>query len=204
MSNAIIIILLAIPAIVLHEVAHGWTAWKLGDSTAKRMGRLTLNPISHIDPVGTIAVPIFLYLVYFFGLTHTLFMFGWAKPVPVDFQALRNPKAGKILVALAGPASNLILAFVFAQMLRSGYVPGLTEVLFWGVLLNLTLAVFNMIPIPPLDGSRVVSGFLPSSMDRAYNSIEPFGVIIVVVLLNLGWFDGIEHVITFLMRLIGL
>jgi len=203
-ATLILIILVAVPAIVLHEVAHGWMASRLGDDTALRMGRLTLNPVKHVDPVGTIAVPAALYLIYALGWTQSLVMFGWAKPVPVNFSRLKSPKRDMILVAVAGPLTNILIAFVLAKMVLFGILPGLSEVFFYAILLNLALAIFNLIPIPPLDGSRVVSGLLPLELERKYARLEPFGLLIVVILLNLGWLDFIHQLIYGAMRLMGL
>jgi Zn-dependent protease len=202
--TVLLILCVVIPAIVLHECAHGWVAYRLGDPTAKRMGRLTLNPIKHVDPVGTIAVPLALYLVHALGLTHSLIMFGWAKPVPVNFRALPNPRRDKILVALAGPAVNILVACVLAGLLKLGLFYRLSELFFWGVILNLALAVFNLLPIPPLDGSRVVSGLIPDEWSRGYERLEPFGIIIVIVLLNIGGLNFIDPVISGLARWLGL
>jgi Zn-dependent protease len=202
--TVLLIIFVVVLAIVLHECAHGWMANRLGDPTAKRMGRLTLNPLKHVDPVGTILVPGALYLLHAFGVTHTLIMFGWAKPVPVNFHALPNPRRDKILVALAGPVTNLLIAFVFAQLIRFGVFLPLAQVFLWGVLLNVALAIFNLLPVPPLDGSRIISGLIPDGCERAYSRIEPFGIIIVIVLLNLGWLDFIDPLIYGVARWMGL
>ena len=160
-------------AIVFHEVAHGWVAYHLGDSTAARMGRLTLNPIAHVDLFGTILIPLLLIV------SNAPFLFGYAKPVPVNFQNLRNPKRDMIWVALAGPATNFLLAFTcvlllkfLAPMIGKGSPVGLSSSIFdffvpivfmleRGILINIVLAVFNMLPLPPLDGGRVLVGLLP-------------------------------------------
>ena len=179
-------------------------ARRLGDDTASRMGRLTLNPIKHIDPVGTLAVPAALYLIYALGWTHSLVMFGWAKPVPVNFSRLAHPKRDMMLVALAGPATNILIALVLAKALMFGIFPVLSEVFFYAILLNLALAIFNLIPIPPLDGSRIVSGLLPDALERKYASLEPYGLLILIVLLNLGWLNFVHYFIYGAMRLMGL
>jgi len=182
----LLIVLIVVPAIVLHEVAHGLIAYWLGDTTAKDRGRLTLNPIKHIDPVGSIIVPGALFLAHYFGLTRSLMLFGWAKPVPVNFRNLRPQRLGMALVAIAGPLTNIALAFIFSRLYIWPALSNFTHICAWGVMLNLTLAVFNMTPIPPLDGSRVVTSILPAQLAYYYSRLEPFGIIIVVILLNLG------------------
>ncbi len=186
MDIILFIVIVLVPAIVLHEVAHGLSANLLGDPTAKNMGRLTLNPIKHIDPIGSIVVPGALFLAHYFGLTRTLMLFGWAKPVPVNFRNLRPLRLGMALVALAGPATNIALAFVFSKLYIMPALSQYSHVCAWGVLMNLILAVFNMMPIPPLDGSRVVTSILPVKLAYYYSRLEPFGIIIVIVLLNFG------------------
>jgi Zn-dependent protease len=180
--------------IVFHEVAHGWVANRLGDPTAARMGRLTLNPLAHIDLYGTILIPLFLIIV------HAPFLFGYAKPVPVNFANLRNPKRDMIWVALAGPATNLLLALASVLLLRvtlpalaaaergspSLFGEFLTPVALMarnGVLINVVLAVFNAFPIPPLDGGRVAVGLLPEPYSSKFARVERFGFLIVLVLL---------------------
>lgn len=180
------ILFYAIPilfAITLHEVAHGWVANKLGDPTAKMMGRLTLNPIKHIDPIGTILVPALLLWM------KSSFLFGWAKPVPVTWENLRKPRRDAALVALAGPMANLIMALIWVTVLKIGSLQGIKAFLIMGqigMVINLLLMVLNLIPIPPLDGSRIVSSLLPRKAAIAYNRIEPFGFFILIGLLLLG------------------
>jgi Zn-dependent protease len=182
-------------AIVFHEVAHGWVAYHLGDSTAARMGRLTLNPIAHVDLFGTILIPLLLIV------SNAPFLFGYAKPVPVNFQNLRNPKRDMIWVALAGPATNFLLAFTcvlllkfLAPMIAKGSPAGLSAsildffvpVVFMlerGILINIVLAVFNLLPLPPLDGGRVLVGLLPEPLSSILGRIEPFGFLILLLLL---------------------
>ena len=170
-------------AIVCHEVSHGYIAWRFGDPTARMQGRLTLNPIKHIDIVGTL-------MIFFVGI-------GWAKPVPVVFENLRNPKRDMIWVAAAGPITNILLATVSALLLRAlvafgnPLAPGtplamivepLVLMLAFSVYINLLLAIFNMIPLPPLDGGRVMTGLLPYRQANALARIEPYGMIIIIVL----------------------
>lgn len=183
------IIIYAIPilfAITVHETAHGWVASKLGDQTAKMLGRLTLNPIKHIDPIGTIVVPGILVLL-------GGFIFGWAKPVPVTWQNLKHPRRDMALVALAGPGSNLLMALIWAGVAKIGALlaPGfIASVLFYmgsiGVFFNLVLMVLNLIPIPPLDGSRVVFAFLRGRAAYHYMQLEPYGLFILIGLLAIG------------------
>jgi Zn-dependent protease len=191
----LLIIFIVVPAIVLHEVAHGLSAYLLGDPTAKNQGRLTLNPVKHIDPVGSIIVPGALYLLYYFGLSKSLMLFGWAKPVPVNFRNLRPQRLGMSLVAVAGPLTNIVLAFIFSRLYILPALSGISHLCAWGVMLNLTLAVFNMMPIPPLDGSRVVTSLLPVQLAYYYSRLEPFGIIILIILLNLGMLGFLSPVI---------
>ncbi|MDE2028714.1 MAG: site-2 protease family protein [Candidatus Omnitrophica bacterium] len=187
MLEIVLFIVVALgPAIILHELAHGLMAYAFGDPTAKDHGRLTLNPISHIDPVGSIIVPGILFLAYYIGMTKSLMLFGWAKPVPVNFRNLRNRRLGMASVALAGPLTNIALAFIFSRLYTWPSLEAASHTFAWAVMLNLTLAVFNMIPIPPLDGSRVVTSVLPMQLAYYYNRLEPFGIIIVILLLNVG------------------
>jgi len=183
-------------AVILHEYSHGWVAEKLGDSTARISGRLTFNPLKHIDPIGTVLVPLVLKLLGFVPL-------GWAKPVPVNFSNLRNPKKDMIWVALAGPGSNLLAAFVLSRVLFLVPTLWLYEILALLIMVNLVLAVFNLLPIPPLDGSRVLMGLLPLTWARKLASLERFGFLILIVLLNLGILQGIWTVVLILAMLLG-
>lgn len=174
-------------AITVHETAHGWVAKKYGDNTAKMLGRLTLNPLKHIDPVGTILLPGILLL------TGTGFIFGWAKPVPVDARNFKNPRQDMAIVALAGPVSNLLMAVGWALIARVGVminVDFMTQpMIYWGIAgisINLVLALINLIPIPPLDGSRVVSGILPNRWAWQYNKLERYGFLILLLMLFTG------------------
>ncbi len=160
-------------AITLHEAAHGYAARMFGDRTAEMLGRISLNPIKHIDWVGTVAVP---------ALTLAIggFFFGWAKPVPVNFNNLRNPKRDMIWVAAAGPAANLVMAIGWAIILKMSDVPAIDAIARAGVAWNVGLMVLNLLPILPLDGGRIVAGLLPGSMSYAYSRMEPYGLFIVL------------------------
>lgn len=171
-------------AITGHEVAHGWMAKQFGDRTAEQQGRLTLNPLKHIDPLGTIIIPGLLLI------TFTGFIFGWAKPVPVDARNFKNPRKAMMFVALAGPLSNLLMAIAWALLARFGVMLELEFIsmpLIYsgvaGITINLVLAMINLLPIPPLDGSRVVAGLLPNYWAWRYNQLERYGFIILIVLL---------------------
>lgn len=171
-------IVILIASIVIHEVAHGFAANKLGDPTAKLDGRLTLNPLKHLDPVGSLLIPGILVI------TGAPFLFGWAKPVPYNPYNLKNPRRDEALIALAGPASNIIIAIIAAILFRI-FMPGLDTifalVLLMTVLLNLVLAVFNLVPIPPLDGSKLLFAAIPSTFGNFRATLEGMGFFLVIL-----------------------
>ena len=172
---------LFLAAVTIHEFSHGLVAYFLGDPTARERGRLTLNPLKHLDPLWTVALPVLL-------VTAGLPAIGVAKPVPVDFSRLRRPRSGMIWVALAGPLANILLAFCFTLLYnRAGW-----DILLYAVYFNLGLAVFNLIPVPPLDGSRILTGLLPLNLAREYVKIEKFGFLITVALV---WFGIIWRIV---------
>jgi Zn-dependent protease len=172
-------------AITLHEVAHGWMANRLGDPTARMLGRLTLNPLRHIDPIGTVAVPLLL-------LTFGGFLFGWAKPVPVTSENLRSPRRDMALVAVAGPAANLLMILLWALIGRLGVIIDGDSGMFLlysaaaGIFINSVLMVLNMLPIPPLDGGRVAVSLLPGPMAWQLGRLEPWGLFIMLGLIATG------------------
>jgi Zn-dependent protease len=190
-SNNLIqtVLIFALPvlfAITIHEAAHGYVARHFGDNTAAALGRVTLNPFKHIDPVGTILMPLMLYFA-----THGAFLFGYAKPVPVNFGRLRHPKRDSVWVALAGPLSNFVQAIVWAVVFTVLVGFGLTERFFLemakaGVLVNLVMWAFNLFPLPPLDGGRVLTGLLPPRQAIAFSRVEPWGFFIVMALVVAG------------------
>jgi Zn-dependent protease len=199
-ASAVLWVFPLLVAVVFHEWAHGFVAYRLGDDTAQRLGRLTINPIAHIDPIGTILMPGLLLL------SNAPFLFGYAKPVPISWQNLRNPVRDMVYVAAAGPAMNLLLAVASAILLGLLARGTGTDPMFWravepgsfavagpvaemamrSVLINVVLAVFNLLPIPPLDGGRVAVGLLPNALAYRLASLEPYGFMIVFLLLMSG------------------
>ncbi len=185
-----IITIYAIPvllAITLHEAAHGYVAKRFGDTTAYVAGRITLNPLKHIDPIGTVAVPLVILLVSGLGTGQPM-LFGWARPVPVDIGSLRNPKRDMIFVAAAGPAANLVMAIGWVLFAKALQLVGVNEEFFVyvaqaGVNVNLVLMALNLLPIPPLDGGRIVIGLLPHRASYAYSRLEPYGLPIIMLLM---------------------
>lgn len=215
-----VVALPAIVAITFHEAAHGYVALRLGDDTAYRLGRVTFNPIRHVDPFGTILLPAVLALT-------TGFVFGWAKPVPVDFMRLNNPRRDMVWVALAGPGINIALALFSALLLHTaGLMPAFfaewfAQNLQFSILINVILAVFNMIPLPPLDGGRVAVGLLPDVIARPLAGLERYGLFILIGVIFLlpfvagqlgypiniiGWLLGppVDYIVDLIARLTGL
>lgn len=187
-------------AMTIHEFAHGWVAYKLGDTTAKDQGRLTLNPLAHIDLFNTILMPLFIYLA-----SGGRLIFGAAKPVPINYFSLKNPKRDIIWVGISGPLANFIFAFVLSLFLiitpNSSFIRIILENL---IVINIVLCVFNLVPIPPLDGSRVLMGLLPQKLAYQYARIEPYGFLIIILLFYLRIFSLIiTPVIGWVLNLLG-
>ena len=178
-------------ALVFHEFSHGWVAYKLGDPTAKHQGRLTLNPIAHLDPFGSL-------MILFVG-------FGWAKPVPVDSRYLANPRVDMMKIAFAGPASNLLLALISGILIRiTGYMGPLTSMLILFTQINISLAVFNMIPIPPLDGSQIFSGLMIRKNPNLVMQLQMYGPQILMCLILFGMFTGVSIIWAFMRPFVSL
>lgn len=178
---------LLLVAMTVHEFAHGLVAYRLGDPTASNSGRLTLNPMAHIDPFWTVILPLTLFLS-----TGGNFVFGAAKPVPINYLQLKNPKRDIIWIGLAGPFANLILAFIIAKIINFFPFSDIVIYLLYNLLtINVVLAVFNLIPIPPLDGSRVLMGLLPPGLSRQYAALERYGFIILIAFIWLGIFNRV-------------
>lgn len=192
-QRIVVWILPVIFAITVHEVAHGWVAKKYGDKTASQLGRLTLNPIKHVDLLGTLVIPGLLLI------TSAGFIFGWAKPVPVDPRYFKNPRRDMAVVAVAGPVSNLLMAFAWAMIVKLGAALAMEGVSLplilmgmAGIQINLVLALINLIPIPPLDGSRIVTGLLSNRLAWQYNKLERYGFFILIALL---WTGGLSYIL---------
>jgi len=177
-NDPVTFLLLAIPllySVIIHELAHGWVAYVMGDSTAKNLGRLTLNPLKHLDPLGTL-------MLFIVG-------FGWAKPVPVNLNAIHNHRTGFVLVSAAGIIANMIFAFLAILTMQVLLPPEGTPAatfLFYLAQINIILAAFNLIPIPPLDGSKILMGFMPDNMRYFFHRLEPYGFFVIIILLFLG------------------
>ena len=192
------IVVAAVPiifAITVHEVAHGWVASRLGDPTARDAGRLTLNPVKHIDPLGTVVVPLVMIVL-------TPFAFGWAKPVPVDWRNLKQPRRDMALVAAAGPGANVVMLLFWTLLLSALFTPGaavswqenlLMEMAKVGVIINIVLIALNLLPLPPLDGSRIVTAFLSPAAAQKYNTLERWGLPILIILIFTGVLGKILH-----------
>jgi len=193
--NIPLLLFVLVLSLTVHESAHAWTAWRLGDPTARNRGRISLNPLVHLDWLGSVIVPVLL------ALLPGGMMFGWAKPVPVDWRNLAHPRRDQAVISAAGPASNLLLALLFAVLLgvvgglaggRSGGEWSVRLLVFvhalasWGILLNVLLALFNLIPVPPLDGSWLLVAVLPEAAAQRLLRLGPFGLILLLVLLNGG------------------
>lgn len=204
------IIIAAVPiifAITLHEVAHGWVANKLGDPTAKLSGRLTLNPVKHVDPIGTVVVPLIMIAL-------TPFAFGWAKPVPVNWHNLDNPRRDMALVAAAGPVANVIMLALWTLLLmilfKTGHSASYTSILLIemakvGIIINIVLVALNLLPLPPLDGSRIVTSFLSPAAAQKYNSLERWGLLILVAMIFTGVLGKIlAPMVSFMLSLVNI
>jgi len=193
-------------AVVVHECSHGWVAYLNGDDTAKQMGRLTLNPLPHIDLIGTILLPVILIM------SHAPVLIGWAKPVPINPYRLNNPIKDMAKVGIAGPLSNFSMAVLSAMFIWLFKISGIDplnpssiliiKILFINVQINLVLGVFNLVPIPPLDGSRVLSAFLPYGLAYKFNQMERYGIFIVILLLSFGLLDFLWLIVLFLQKIL--
>jgi Zn-dependent protease len=188
MSITIFSLIVLVLSVIIHEVAHGWVAYSLGDITAKGAGRLTLNPLKHLDPLGSILIPLFLVL------SGSPFVVGWAKPVPINPYNFRDQKWGELKVSLAGPASNFLVALIFGLLLRVPQIPA-SFIDFFAIIsiYNLILAIFNLIPIPPLDGSWILFSFIPDKYANFKNFFGQYGIFFLIFLL---FFSGLSWVFT--------
>ncbi len=196
MSITIFSLIVLVLSVIIHEVSHGWVAYSLGDITAKREGRLTLNPLKHLDPLGSILIPLFLVL------SNSPFIVGWAKPVPVNPYNFRDQKWGELKVSLAGPASNLFVALIFGLLLRIPQLPS-SFIDFFAIIsiYNLVLAIFNLIPIPPLDGSWILFSFIPDKYSSFKNFLGQYGIFFLIFLL---FFSGLNWVFSLASYIFGL
>lgn len=193
-------IAILIMSVVIHEVSHGYAASMLGDETARYQGRLTLNPLRHLDPFGSVILPLLLYI------THAGFIFGWAKPVPYNPYNLRPGRWSEAIVAMAGPISNITIAIIFGIILRAGQThgwatPAFLEITTVIVFINILLAIFNLMPIPPLDGSKLLFALFPSKLDVIRGFFERYGLILVIFFIFFVW-QFISPIVFFLFRLI--
>jgi Zn-dependent protease len=209
-AHILIQIFVVLFAITVHEASHGWAAYKMGDPTAHAMGRITLNPIAHIDPIGTILFPLILVIM---GAPP----FGWAKPVPVNPLNLRNPRKDNLIISAAGPLSNFSVAFISFLCIKlfiivnpsllyssrgfPGPAEGIFMILYWTIAINVILAVFNLIPIPPLDGSGVLMGLISEEAAEKYEQIRPYGFMILLVLIMTGF---IGRILGFIVRIVNI
>jgi len=210
LKQIIIWLIPCVLAITLHECAHGWMALRFGDTTARDRGRLSINPIRHVDLVGTFIVPGLMLLA------HMPFVFGWAKPVPVDFQRLKHGRLGVFLVAIAGPLANLLMMFgwlaiawLIGSMAETPNASSLSlelfaEIAVAGAAINLVLMLFNLIPIPPLDGGRVVGAILPDFLLRPYMQLERVGILILLIFIATGAFNIVSPLVDYFLSHLGL
>jgi Zn-dependent protease len=180
-TDLIFSIIIFIFSVIIHEVSHGFAAYLQGDNTAKDRGRLTLNPLPHIDPFGSVVLPLLLFL------SGSSMVIGWAKPVPFNPYNLRNQRWGEAIVAIAGPLSNVFLAVIFGLLLRINIVPGLANPFSYIVLINLILATFNLVPIPPLDGSKILFSLFPNKLGSLRVFLEKYGFIILILFIIFLW-----------------